>query len=160
MATLFSSPQPLRHLLTSLGKAGQRTAGALVGLCCLIIVGLAMPWGAVVPVEAATPIPIESAGPVSAAESRQSAELPYWIWVVLPRLFPEYLPEAGGYLSLGFSWQEGQEVPIGIEKISSGRPGTSRERLNCAACHADESVQASGEVDTALLIRQAAFSHG
>jgi len=147
-------------MLTSLGKSGQRTAGALVGLCCLIMVGLPLPWGAaVLQVQAATPTPIENAGPVSAAKSRQSAELPYWIWVVLPRLFPEYLPEAGGYPSLGFSWQEGQEVPIGIEKVSSSRPGTSHERLNCAACHAAESVQTSGEVDTALLISQAAFSH-
>jgi hypothetical protein len=61
---------------------------------------------------------------------------------------------------LGFDWQEGNEVPIGIEKINSSRTGQSRERLNCAACHAAESVQTSGEDDTASIIRQAAFSHG
>ena len=27
--------------------------------------------------------------------------VPYWIWLVLPRLFPEYLPGPGGYASLG-----------------------------------------------------------
>src|SRR5208283_998979 len=27
--------------------------------------------------------------------------IPYWVWLVLPRLFPEKLPGAGGYTSLG-----------------------------------------------------------
>ena len=27
--------------------------------------------------------------------------IPYWIWLVLPRIFPEYLPAPGGYASLG-----------------------------------------------------------
>ena len=27
--------------------------------------------------------------------------VPYWIWLVLPRVFPEYLPGPGGYASLG-----------------------------------------------------------
>lgn len=163
MANLLPSPQPLRRVVSSLEKIVQRTAGALLMLFCLIIFGLSIPTGVVLPVlpvEAATPISMERTGPVSTTESRQSAELPYWIWVVLPRLFPEYLAEAGGYLSLGFDWQEGNEVPIGIEKINSSRTGQSRERLNCAACHAAESVQTSGEDDTASIIRQAAFSHG
>jgi len=29
--------------------------------------------------------------------------VPYWIWLVLPRLFPEYLPGPGGYGSLWLS---------------------------------------------------------
>lgn len=30
--------------------------------------------------------------------------IPYWIWLVLPRVFPEKLPGPGGYTSLGLTW--------------------------------------------------------
>lgn len=58
--------------------------------------------------------------------------IPYWIWVVLPRLFPENLPGSGGYTSLGLTWEEGRELPIGFtkEKIGFDRVG-----MNCASCH-------------------------
>src|SRR5260370_436550 len=36
--------------------------------------------------------------------TEDSAGIPYWIWVVLPRVFPEYLPGPGGYSSLGVAW--------------------------------------------------------
>jgi hypothetical protein len=48
--------------------------------------------------------------------------LPYWVWLVLPRLFPEYLPRGasgnapGGYASLGLIWEPGQETPVGFSK--------------------------------------------
>ena len=58
--------------------------------------------------------------------------IPYWIWVVLPRLFPEKLPDSGGYTSLGLTWEEGQEMPIGITKETIG---IDRVGLNCAVCH-------------------------
>ncbi|MGK7930780.1 MAG: cytochrome c [Microcystaceae cyanobacterium] len=58
--------------------------------------------------------------------------VPYWIWLVLPRLFPEYLPRAGGYTSLGITWEEGQELPIGFPKKTIGFP---RVGINCATCH-------------------------
>jgi mono/diheme cytochrome c family protein len=57
---------------------------------------------------------------------------PYWIWLVLPRLFPEKLPEPGGYTSLGLIWEEGQEMPMGFTKKTIGFP---RVALNCATCH-------------------------
>lgn len=66
-----------------------------------------------------------------AAENDQG--IPYWIWLVLPRIFPEYLPGAGGYRSLGLPWEEGQEMPIGFTKRVIGFP---RVANNCAACHA------------------------
>src|SRR5437762_2427229 len=31
--------------------------------------------------------------------------LPYWIWLVLPRVFPEHLPGNGGYAALGMVWE-------------------------------------------------------
>lgn len=58
--------------------------------------------------------------------------LPYWIWLVMPRLFPEYLPGPGGYASLGFSWEEGHETPIGLTKKVVGQPMVG---INCALCH-------------------------
>jgi len=58
--------------------------------------------------------------------------LPYWIWLVLPRLFPEYLPGPGGYASLGILGANGHEMPIGFSKVTVGFP---RVGINCAICH-------------------------
>ncbi len=58
--------------------------------------------------------------------------IPYWIWVVLPRLFPEKLPGIGGYTSLGLTWEEGKEMPIGLTKE---KIGIDRVGMNCAVCH-------------------------
>ncbi|MCA8949530.1 MAG: hypothetical protein KDE27_08500, partial [Planctomycetes bacterium] len=33
--------------------------------------------------------------------------IPYWIWLVLPRVFPDLLPGPGGYAAFGFAWEEG-----------------------------------------------------
>lgn len=61
------------------------------------------------------------------------AGIPYWIWVVLPRMFPEYLPGPGGYRSLGMVWEQGQELPVGFTKKTVG---FERVGNNCAVCHA------------------------
>jgi hypothetical protein len=58
--------------------------------------------------------------------------IPYWIFYVLPRMFPEKFPGNGGYASLGIPWEEGQELPIGFTKKTIGFP---RVANNCAACH-------------------------
>jgi mono/diheme cytochrome c family protein len=59
------------------------------------------------------------------------AGVPYWIWRVLPKLFPEKLP-GPGYTSLGFVLEPGKELPIGFsERIV----GIKRVGLNCAGCH-------------------------
>ena len=42
------------------------------------------------------------------------AGVPYWIFYVMPRLFPEKLPKPGGLAALGVSWEQGQELPIGF----------------------------------------------
>ena len=57
--------------------------------------------------------------------------LPYWIWQVLPRMFPEKLP--GGYASLGFIWEPERELPIGFSKKTVA--GSDRIAVNCAFCH-------------------------
>jgi hypothetical protein len=59
--------------------------------------------------------------------------IPYWIWLAMPRMFPEYMPGPGGYAALGMSWEEGREMPVGFAKQ---RVGYIRVTGNCALCHA------------------------
>ena len=68
----------------------------------------------------------------SAGAERQ-AGIPYWIWLVLPRIFPEYLPYPGGYAALGMTWEESKEMPAGFSKKTVGYV---RVAANCALCHA------------------------
>ncbi|HBE17889.1 MAG TPA: hypothetical protein DEG17_12195 [Cyanobacteria bacterium UBA11149] len=57
--------------------------------------------------------------------------IPYFMWKVLPVMFPDKLPSAG-YESLGFIQEEGKDLPIGFSKrkVIFDRVG-----LNCAVCH-------------------------
>ncbi|MFS0518666.1 c-type cytochrome [Nostoc sp. UIC 10607] len=57
--------------------------------------------------------------------------IPYWIWKVLPELFPDKLPEKG-YTSLGFIKEPDKDLPIGF---SQRRVFIDRVGLNCAVCH-------------------------
>jgi hypothetical protein len=58
--------------------------------------------------------------------------IPYWIWLALPRVFPEYLPGPGGYNSLGFYNEAGEGIPVGFSKKTIG---IDRVGVNCALCH-------------------------
>ena len=58
--------------------------------------------------------------------------VPYWIWLVLPRIFPEYMPRAGGYAAIGVIARDGHEMPIGLSRVTVGFP---RVGINCAMCH-------------------------
>ena len=66
-------------------------------------------------------------------EPEDATGIPYWTWLVLPRVFREYLPATGGYTALGMSWDEGREMPAGFAKQ---RIGYVRVTGNCALCHA------------------------
>lgn len=65
--------------------------------------------------------------------AENDAGIPYWIFYVLPRMFPEKLPGPGGYAALGVPWEQGQELPVGFTKKVVGFP---RVANNCAVCHA------------------------
>ncbi len=58
--------------------------------------------------------------------------IPYWIFYVMPRMFPEKFPGNGGYASLGIPWEEGHDLPVGFTKKTIGFP---RVANNCAVCH-------------------------
>ena len=52
------------------------------------------------------------------------AGIPYWIFIELPKIFPDLLPGPGGYASLGVPWEQGQELPVafsglGLQKYSA-----------------------------------------
>lgn len=64
--------------------------------------------------------------------AEEPAGVPYLIWLVLPRMFPEKLPGPGGYTALGAVWEEGRELPVGFTKMTIGFP---RVAVNCAVCH-------------------------
>ncbi len=69
--------------------------------------------------------------------AEHDAGIPYWIFYVLPRIFPEKLTQdglviPGGYAALGVPWEMGQELPAGFTKK---RIGFDRVANNCAVCH-------------------------
>ncbi len=74
--------------------------------------------------------------------------VPYWIWLVLPKMFPEHLPAPGGYAALGFPWEQGRPMPVGFTKK---RIGFDRVGLNCALCHTT-SLRREGEVERHLVL--------
>lgn len=66
--------------------------------------------------------------------------IPYWFWVALPELFPEYLPDhqtGHGYKSFGMIYEDGKDprfdLPVGISMRNVR--GIDVVYLNCAVCH-------------------------
>ena len=58
--------------------------------------------------------------------------IPYYIWLVMPRVFSDLVPGPGGWKSFGMVWEEGREMPVGFSKK---RVGFDRVTNNCAICH-------------------------
>ncbi len=79
--------------------------------------------------------------------------IPYWIVVVLPRIFDDLLPGPGGYASFGLPWIEGTELPVGFSKKTVG---FDRVGFNCALCHA---TQYRTSTDESPVIVAAGGSH-
>ncbi len=56
---------------------------------------------------------------------------PYQVFMALPSICRDKLP--GGYASLGFVFEPGQDLPIGVSRRR--RVGVDHVGLNCAVCH-------------------------
>src|SRR2546428_13535743 len=69
--------------------------------------------------------------------------IPLYLWLVLPRVFPDLMPGPGGYKSLGVVWEEGHEIPVGFSKKVVG---FERITNNCAVCHTATSRLSKDEV--------------
>jgi hypothetical protein len=68
----------------------------------------------------------------------RDAGIPYWLWKVMPAMFPEFLPGPGHDLaSLGFVFDPtrpvDKDLPVGVSKRNV--QGIDRVFLNCAVCH-------------------------
>ena len=66
--------------------------------------------------------------------------IPYWYWVALPELFPEYLPDkkrGRGYSSFGMIYGEGDDPRYALPYGMSMRNvrGIDVVYLNCGSCH-------------------------
>src|SRR6187431_1579461 len=72
--------------------------------------------------------------------------IPYLVWLVLPRVFPEYLPGPGGYAALGLDTRDGRDMPIGLTRVVTG--GVSRVGTKCAFCHTGRVRVRPGGVST------------
>jgi hypothetical protein len=106
-------------------------------LAFIVVLAAAIVWWDKLYREAAQPASITDSARhqylYGSVGAEASAGIPYWIWLVLPRIFPEYMPATGGYLALGLSWEETREMPVGLSKK---RVGYVRVGGNCALCHA------------------------
>jgi mono/diheme cytochrome c family protein len=82
------------------------------------------------------------------AEARTG--VPYWIWAVLPSLFPEHLPArpGNGYERFGFVFEPGKQRPIGSSYRERQVPFLG---LNCAVCHTGTLREAPGGPRTIIL---------
>lgn len=68
------------------------------------------------------------------ADTRTRAGIPYPLWLALPQVFPDYLPDrpGDGYARLGFVYEPGATRPIGTSLRENPVPLIG---LNCAVCH-------------------------
>ena len=58
--------------------------------------------------------------------------VPYWVWKVLPDMFPEKLPGPNGWASLGLIVPDGADLPVGFAKRKIGYESVE---ANCSLCH-------------------------
>jgi Cytochrome c len=74
--------------------------------------------------------------------------IPYYVWKVLPSMFPEKLHGSNGYASFGMIWEEHQDTPIGFPKVTIGFP---RLGINCALCHTGTYRMSASDKDHIVL---------
>jgi mono/diheme cytochrome c family protein len=81
--------------------------------------------------------------------AENDAGIPYWIFYVLPRVFPDKLPKPGiGYAAFGVQWEQGHELPVGFSKR---RIGFDRVANTCASCHVSSYRSTPDETPTLIV---------
>lgn len=106
-------------------------AGSLGLIAALIMLGWFLLFRPVAQPATYDPLQVFNHGSIG-NEAQQG--MPYWIWRVLPTLYPEYLPaHQDGYGAIGVYWVAGEELPVGFSKKTLGV--IPRVAPNCAFCH-------------------------
>ena len=124
-----------REPLTVVEQAERRRVGALalvlIALVALVASYFFWKYFADTPVDYAD---IDEHFKYGSIGSEPANGIPYWIWKVLPDMFPEKLPRRGGtgYENFGLIQEPGRDTPIGM---SVRRVIVDRVGLNCALCH-------------------------
>ena len=77
-----------------------------------------------------------------------NGRVPYYLFKILPDLFPEKLPGPGGWASFGVIFEEGKELPVGFSKRRIGFPSVEP---NCALCHTGSYKQTPDDKQQLLL---------
>lgn len=63
------------------------------------------------------------------------SRVPYWIWKVLPDMFPEKLPGPGGWSSLGMIIEPNHDLPVGF---AHRKIGYDSVEATCSLCHVSQ----------------------
>jgi hypothetical protein len=105
--------------------------------CRLILMVLFVLGGAWLAVRFTSDQPVDYASPeehfrYGSTGGERASGIPLSVWLALPKLFPDLLP-GPGLESLGFIYEPGRELPIGVSRRRV--QGVDRVFLNCAACH-------------------------
>jgi mono/diheme cytochrome c family protein len=118
--------------LTPVERAERRRSGLILFVIFLVLVVIAIYlYWALNPNRPTDYADINEHFKYGSIGSEPANGIPYWIFKVLPDMFPEKLP-GKGYASLGFIEEPGRDLPIGFSKrqVIFDRVG-----LNCAVCH-------------------------
>jgi hypothetical protein len=112
---------------------------------CFVVLALALGSGLYLAARLTRDHPVDYADDVDhfkhgSTGGERVSGFPYWIWVALPELFPEYLPDktpGRGYASFGLIYEPGTDprydLPVGMSRRNV--QGIERVFLNCAVCH-------------------------
>ena len=92
--------------------------------------------------------------------------IPYWIWVAMPELFPDLLPDhktGQGYASFGMIYEDGKDprfdLPIGMSMRRT--MGIDRVYFTCSVCHTGTyREQAAGKREVVLGMPANTFNFG
>jgi mono/diheme cytochrome c family protein len=143
-----------RLAMTADGQAGVRRPRRWLKIFSLSAVILALLLTAYLVVRFTRDRPVEYSDDVlhflygSTGGERRNG-IPYWFWVALPELFPEYLPDkkpGHGYSSFGMIYEKGKDprydLPVGTSMRNYR--GIDVVYLNCASCHTGTVRDAAG----------------